>query len=127
MVHARRPVLATIREQLKSELDNLERCGIITPETQPTDWVNSMVCVRKKNGRVRICIDPTDLNKATLREHFPMRTIDNISTKLHGSKYFSTLDANMGYLQIKEGEKSSYATTFNTPFGRYRYLSFQWD
>ena len=81
-----------------------------------------MVCVRKKNGRVRICIDPTDLNKAILREHYPMNSIDDVATRLHGSKYFTTLDANMGYYQIKLTEESSRLTTFNTPFGRYRYL-----
>lgn len=122
VVHAPRPVPAPIRGQLKAELDNLVKCNIIKPVTEPTQWVNSMVCVRKKTGRVRICIDPSDLNKAIRREHFPMNGIDEIITRLHGSKYFSTLDANMGYYQIKLSEKSSYLTTFNTPFGRYRYL-----
>ena len=56
-----------------------------------------MVCVRKKDGRVRICIDPSDLNKAVLREHFPMNSIDDVATRLHGSKYFSKLDASSGY------------------------------
>ena len=122
VIHAPRPVRVAIREQLKHELDHLERCKIIIKETEPTQWVNSMVCVRKKNGRVRICIDPTDLNKAILREHYPMNSIDDVATRLHGSKYFTTLDANMGYYQIKLTEESSRLTTFNTPFGRYRYL-----
>ena len=51
-----------------------------------------------------------------------MNSIDDIVTRLHGSKYFSILDANMGIFQIKLSEKSSYLTTFNSPFGRYRYL-----
>lgn len=122
VVHAPRPVPVAIRDQLKIELDHLERCGIIKQEKEPTRWVNSMVCVRKKNGRVRICIDPIDLNKAIMREHYPMRTIDDVATRLHGSKFFTTLDANMGYYQIKLAEESSLLTTFNTPFGRYRYL-----
>ena len=82
-----------------------------------------MVVVSKKNSdRVRICIDPTDLNKAIQREHFPMNNIEEIVTRLHGSTCFSTLDANMGYFQVKLTERSSYLTTFNTPFGRYRNL-----
>jgi len=85
--------------------------------------VNSMVVVKKKSSNaVRICIDPTDLNKAIKREHFPMNNIEDIVTRLHGSKYFSTLDANKGFFQVKLTEKSSYLTTFNSPFGRYRYL-----
>ncbi|XP_060069286.1 uncharacterized protein K02A2.6-like [Ylistrum balloti] len=122
VIHAPRPVPVILREQVKAELDNLQKCGIISPVEHPTEWVNSMVCVRKKNGRVRICIDPGDLNKAILREHYPMNSIDDIVTRVHGSKYFSTLDANMGYYQIKLSEQSSFLTTFNTPFGRYRYL-----
>lgn len=64
----------------------------------------------------------TDLNKAVLREHFPMNTIEDIVTRVHESQIFFTLDANMGYFQIKLSKKSSLLTTFNTPFGRYRYL-----
>lgn len=122
VVHSPRAVPVAIRDELKQQLDLLERSEIIVRETEPTEWVNSMVCVRKKNGKVRICIDPTDLNKAILREHYPMNTIDEVATRLHGSKYFTTLDANMGYYQVKLSEKSSKLTTFNTPFGRYRYL-----
>ena len=82
-----------------------------------------MVVVKKKTKNAgRICIDPSNLNKAIKREHFPMNSIDDIVTRLHGSKYFSTLDANMGFFQIKLSEKSSYLTTFNSPFGRHRYL-----
>lgn len=122
VIHAPRPVPAAIRDQVKKELDHLQRCNIIAPVQKPTEWVNSMVCVRKKNGRVRICIDPTDLNKAIQREHYPMNELDDTVTRVHGSKYFSTLDANMGYYQVKLTDESSYATTFNTPFGHYRYL-----
>ena len=122
VVHPPRSVPAAIRDQVKKELDHLEKCQIIARVTEPTDWVNSMVVVRKKNGRVRICIDPTDLNKAIRREHYPMSTIEDIATRLHGSRIFSTLDANSGYFQVKLSDQSSHLTTFNTPFGRYRYL-----
>jgi hypothetical protein len=122
VIHAPRTVPIAIRDQVKKELNNLVQCGILKPVTEPTPWVNSMVCVRKKNGRVRIYIDPNDLNRAILREHFSVNSIDDIVTRLHGSRYFSTLDANMGYYQIKLTENSSMLTTFNTPFGRYRYL-----
>lgn len=122
VIHPPRVLPAAIRDDTKAELDRLEERGIITKVTTPTAWVSSMVAVRKKNGKVRVCIDPSDLNRAILREHHPMNTLDDIATRLHGSKVFSTLDANSGYFQIKLTEQSSYLTTFNTPFGRYRYL-----
>lgn len=52
----------------------------------------------------------------------PLNTIEDIVTRMHGSQIFSTLDANMGYFQIKLSKKSSILTTFNTLFSRYRYL-----
>ena len=122
VVHAPRPVPVAMCDQVKRKLDNLVKCGILAPVTEPTDWVSSIVCVRKKKGRVRICLDPADLIIAVLREHFPMNSIDDIVTRVNGSKVFSTLDANMGYFQIRLTRKSSILTTFNTSFGRYRYL-----
>ena len=117
-----RAIPAPIRAQVKEELDHLERTGIIAKMDEPTDWVNPMVCIRKNNNRYRLCIDPFSLNKCIKREHHPMHSIDDIITRLHGSKYFTTLDANMGFYQIKLSEDSSKLTTFNTPFGRYRHL-----
>lgn len=81
------------------------KCNIIAPVTEPTSCVSSIVCVRKKNGRVRICLDPTNLNKAVLREHLPMNTIEDIVTRVHGSQIFSISDANMGYYQNKLSKK----------------------
>ena len=122
VVHAPRSVPAAIRDSVRAELDRLEKVGIIARVQKPTEWVSSMVVARKKNGSVRICIDPSDLNKAVKREHFPMNTIEDIATRLSGSTIFTTLDANSGYYQIKLSKKSSELTTFNTPFGRYKYL-----
>jgi transposase InsO family protein len=122
VVHPPRPVPAAIREQVKQELEMLEQKGILAKVNEPTAWVNSMVCARKKTGRVRICIDPSDLNHAVLREHFPMNSLEDIATRLENSKIFSTLDANMGYYQMRLSKESSDLTTFNTPFGRFKYL-----
>ena len=122
IVHPPRSVPAPIRESVKAELERLEGAGIISKVTEPTEWVSSMVVARKKNGKVRICIDPSDLNKSIKREHFPMNTIEDIATRLNGSKVFSTLDANSGYFQLQLSQQSSLLTTFNSPFGRFKYL-----
>ena len=52
----------------------MEKAGAVVKHTEPSDWVNSMVAVVKPN-KIRICIDPRDLNEAIRREHFPMTTI----------------------------------------------------
>ena len=78
-----------------------------------------MLAVPMKNGKIRICLDPKDLNKAILRENYPMPTIEDIATRLHGAKVFSVLDAKNGFWHVKLNEESSHLTTFHTPFGRY--------
>ena len=93
--------------------------GILTPVNGPTDWVSSMVTVVKSN-KLRICIDPKDLNRAIKRSHYPMPTIEKVATKLSKAKVFTVLDAKSGFWQIKRDEDSSMLTTFNTPFGRFR-------
>ena len=69
--------------------------------------------------KIRICLDPRDLNVAIKREHFPMPTIEEIATRLNGAKLFSVFDASNGFWQVEHDEESSLLTTFNTPFGRY--------
>lgn len=80
-----------------------------------------MVAVPKPDGRMRICLDPKELNEAIKREHYQIPTIEEVATRLHGAKLFSVLDARDGFWHIKLDEESSYLTTFNTPFGRYRW------
>ena len=124
VVHPPHSVPAALRQKVKDELYHLEKCDIIVRISKPTQWVNSMVVVRKKNSKVRICIDSRDLNEVILREHHLMNSIEDIATRLQDSAVYSVLDTNSGYFQIKLTEKSSELTTFNTPFGRYRYLHF---
>ena len=85
--------------------------------TKSTDWVNSLVTVEKPNGSIRICLDPKDLNDAIKRPHYPNKTLDDILPDLTDAKIFSRFDARSGYWSIVLTEKSSFLTTFQTPFG----------
>jgi hypothetical protein len=80
-----------------------------------------MVFNEKRSGKLHICIDTRDLNKAILREHYQLPTQQEITSRLTGAKYFSKLDATSGFWQMPLDEESSFLTTFNTPFGRYRF------
>ena len=93
---------------------------IIAPVTTPTPSVSSLGVVPKKNGKIRLCLDPKDLNQAIQREHYPLPTIEDVATRLHGAKMFTKLDVRNGFWHIKLDDNSSYLTTFNMPFGRYR-------
>ena len=68
------------------------KANIIAPVTEPTKWISSMVVVPKKNGTLRICLDPKELNAAIQREHYPLPAIEDVATRLHGAKVFTVLD-----------------------------------
>ena len=97
----------------------------ITEVKEPTDWVNSIVCNVKETPdgkkKVRLCLDPKDLNKNIRREHHYSRTIDEILPLLHGKRYFSVVDTAKGYWHVELDQESSLLCTFNTPFGQYRF------
>ena len=95
--------------------------GILTEVNEPTNWTSSFAAL-KKPGKLRICIDSKDLNKALKRNHYYIKTLDDILPNLTKAKVFSVLDAKDGYHQIKLDDKSSYLTTFWSPKGRLRWL-----
>ena len=79
-----------------------------------------MVVVPKKMANF-VCLDPKDLNRAIMREHYPLPTIEDISSRLAGAQVFTLLDVKQGFWHIKLDEQSSLLTTFDTPFGRFRW------
>lgn len=85
VVHPPRNVPVALRDRLREELDKLVGEGIITPVTEPTMWVSCLVLV-KKPDKLRICIDPQDLNKALLTAHYPLPTIEYVATRLSNAK-----------------------------------------
>ena len=110
-----------IRDEVKQELDRMERIGVHCKVKEPTAWVNSMHIVYKP-GKTRVCLDSRHLNQHIMREHYPMPTVEEVAARMPRATVFSCIDASSGYWQIPLDEESSYLTTYNTPFGRYRYL-----
>ena len=123
VVHPSRRIPVAIHSALKEKLDEMVADGVIAPVTEATDWVSSMVVVHKPSGALRICIDPKDLNQAIKREHYPLPAIEELTTRLGKAKVFTVLDASNGFWQIPLDNKSSMLTCFNTPFGRFKWLS----
>ena len=107
VVHSPRRVPVAQREPLKEELDIIIQQDIIAKIDRPTDSVNSCVCVTKPNGKVRLCLDPKDLNKAIKIPHHYTPTLDDVLPKLRGAQFFNILDARSGYWNIKLDEESS--------------------
>ena len=117
-----RRVPQTLYEPLREKLKKLEAQGVIIAVEEPTDWVNSLVITEKRDGSIRLCLDPKRTNKNIRREHFQIPTFTEISTQLGGARLFTILDKKDSYWQVEFDEDSSLLCCFNTPFGRYRFV-----
>ena len=89
MQHSPRRVPVALRDKVKAKLDDLEKKGIVEKVTTPTEWISSMVVVTTPN-KIRICLDPKDLNKAVIRPKYQMPTLDELLPKLSKAKVYST-------------------------------------
>lgn len=79
-----------------------------------------MVTVVKPN-KIRICMDPQDLNKTTKHEHSSLLTLEEVVSSMPNAKIFPALNANQGFWQVKLDDKSL-KLKFNMPIGKYRFL-----
>ena len=111
-----------LEDRVFKKLDDMVADGIITPVQEPTEWVSRMMVVGKPDGDVRICLDPSELNKAIQRQHFAVPTIEQLFSKLSKARYYCSLDAASGFYQIPLTNAASYLCTMATPKGRYRFL-----
>ena len=121
VIHASWCVPIALKDKLRHELDRMKWLDIIeeVPISECSEWVNSMVIVEKPNDGLRICLDPSDLNKATERHHHHLSTTEEILSKLSNGKVFTKLDASCGYWQILVDADNSKLFMFNTPFGQH--------
>ena len=116
-----RKVPFALNDKLKIELDRMEKCDVIEKVVEPSEWVSGLVVVHKKDGNLRVCLDPRNLNKALRREHFKLPTREEVMAQFAGAKVLSKLDAKLGFWQLKLTPSSSQLCTFATPLGRYRF------
>ena len=121
MNHTPRRVAIPLKAKLKKHIEQQEKMEVLKKVTGLTDWISSKV-VARKGDKLRLCIDPKDLNKALKYSLYPMATIEEILPKLTKTKVFSVADVSNRFWQVKLDEPSSYLTTFWTLFGRYHWL-----
>jgi hypothetical protein len=112
------PVLKDI---VKEEIQKLLNVGFIYPISDNKSVSMLVVVPKKVTGKWRICVDFWELNKATLKDYFPLPFIDQVLDTLSGKKYFSFLDGYSGYNQILIEPEDQDKTTFTRPWGTYAY------
>ena len=133
-IHAPRKVPIHLQDAFHKEIRNFEQLGILEETKDVTEWVNSFVIMEKKiptdsnssqrhsmNKKLRICLDPRDLNKVLEREPYYMRSIEEIMGKFHGMTRFTIADFNKGYWMVELDPESRKYTMMALDIGR-----FQW-
>lgn len=115
-----RRIPINLEERVKQEIDKLESMGIIE-RCEDGEWISAMVVCLKKGNKIRLCLDLRQVNRAILKEDFPIPTIEELLSRVKGSKIFSTIDLTMAFHQVEVDEESSKLTTFITPWGLFRY------
>ena len=130
--HAPRKVPVHLETAFKEEIESLVKQGILEEVKEHTDWVNSHVIVENDTGnhhspnhtvkkKLRICLDPRDLNEALEREPYHTSSVDEISAKLQGMNVFTIVDFKKGYWMVVLHPDSRELTCMALSFGR-----FQW-
>ena len=107
-------------ESLKTELEQLQKAGIIRPSR--SDWASPIVMVPKKDHTWRLCVDYRRLNAIATCCQFPLPRIDSILRGLQGASHFTALDLMKGFHQIAMSEEAIQKTAFVTPVGQFEYV-----
>jgi hypothetical protein len=105
---------------IKAEIEKLLKVGFIYPAPL-TEWVSNLVAVNKKDGKIHVCTDFRDLNKACPKDNYPMSFIDQILDDCSRDEIFSFMDGFSGYNQIQIKPEHQHKTTFICPWGTFAY------
>ena len=111
-----------MKDKFKQELDAMETQGIISKydgcDIIP-ERLNGFVIVKKPNGSLHICLDPTDLNKEIIRPVCNSQTMDDVVHKLKDTEFFTVFNTSKGFFHIPLDQESKLLTAMLTPFGIY--------
>lgn len=106
-------------DDVRKHLQELLAAGIIKESRSP--YASPIVIARKKNGKIRMCIDYRTLNLKTIPDQYTLPRIDDALASLTGSRWFSVLDLRSGYYQIAMSEEDKEKTAFICPLGFYQF------
>ena len=118
---SRKPFRLTPAEktEVEEKLRDLLEKGWIRPSHSP--YGAPVLFVKKKDGGLRMCVDYRPLNKQTVKNKYPIPRIDDTLDCLQGAKFFSSLDLQQAYHQVRLKEEDIEKTAFITHKGQYEY------
>ncbi|GJS93355.1 putative reverse transcriptase domain-containing protein [Tanacetum coccineum] len=106
-------------EELSGQLKKLQDKGFIRPSSSP--WEAPVLLVKKKDGSFRMCIDYRELNKLTVKNHYPLPKIDDLFDQLQGSQFFLKIDLRSGYHQLRVHEDDIPKTALRSRYGHFEF------
>jgi hypothetical protein len=106
-------------KELQLHLQELLKKGYIRPSVSP--WGASVLFMKKKDGKLRLCIDFRQLNKVTVKNKYHLSRIDGLFDQLKDVKIFSKIDLRSGYHQVRIKDEDISKTTFRTRYGHYEF------
>ncbi len=107
------------RNFIESEIQRMLNEDLIERSIGP--WAAPVVLVRKKNGKLRFCVDYRGLNAITQKDAYPLPRIDDMLDSFGRSRWFSSLDLASGYWQVEMVPNDRLKTAFITQFGIYQF------
>jgi transposase InsO family protein len=107
-------------EEEEAHLKKMLDAKVIEPSN--SEWASAPVLVRKRDGKVRWCIDYRALNSVTVKDVFPLPLVEDCLDTLAGNIWFSKLDANSAYWQVRINEKDRKKTAFITKYGLFHFV-----
>ncbi|XP_055017481.1 LOW QUALITY PROTEIN: uncharacterized protein LOC129411251 [Boleophthalmus pectinirostris] len=114
-----RPIHPSDREAVRQHLRELLDADIIRESESPL--ASPVVVVKKKNGKIRLCIDYRKLNSRTIKDAYALPNIEETFSALSGARWFSVMDLKSGYYQVEMAEEDKAKTAFTVPLGFYEF------
>lgn len=115
-----RRIPPSMYSELRQHLQQMLDSDVIRPSHSP--WASNIVLVKKKDGKLRFCVDFRQLNNRTVKDAYAIPRMDDTLDLLHGKKWFSTLDLKSGYWQVELEEDAKAPTAFTVgPLGLYEF------
>jgi hypothetical protein len=107
--------------QVQEELQKMVEVGIVDP-IRYSSWVSNPIIVKKNIGDIMICVDFINLNKASLKDNYPLPNMEHLLQRVTRENMMSMLDGFSGYNQVLVKEDDQLKIAFTTPWGTHKYL-----
>ncbi|GFT39656.1 retrovirus-related Pol polyprotein from transposon 17.6 [Trichonephila clavipes] len=108
-----------LQQEVDRQINELLHLKLIEPSE--SEWAHPIVCVSKKNGSIRLCVDYRHLNSFTIADAYPMQNAKDLLFEVGQANYITVLDLTKGYWQIPMAEEAKPYTAFVTHHGHYQF------